>query len=185
MTRDMQNFKTLLVKSVFEVYATRYTQAHFKALITTSRATKLNRTAKLKVAYQPHKLAYYEVKQTAITTGNARKRVVSKQRGLGFKQTLTSQRKQSTLVRVKKRGRMKLVHGKLGFMGFLQSEHEAIFERKQKNTWFGKTRAPITELYGPSFAEMSTNYETRKKMQSWYDDNSEYVKELLKESDGL
>ena len=179
MTEDVKSYKELMIKSVFEVYATRETRAHFRTLIKTKRATKLTKTAIITVAYDPHPLSHFQVKQTAITTGGRRKRVVSK-RGRGYKQTFTTQKRQSTLVKVRKRGQFKLVHGRLGYMGFLQSGHDMIFERKQSKTWIGHSRAPIQRLYGLSFSQMAVSAYVQAKIQPWYDDYSKYDLELSK-----
>ena len=180
LSADMQDYKEQLIPAVFKTYATRETRSHFRHLIRTKRATKLNRTATLTVHYEPHPLSHFQVKQTAFTTGGRMKRVVSK-KGKGYRQTLTSQKRQSTLVKVRKRGHMKLVHGRLGYMGFLQSTYDMIFERKQKATWIGSTRAPISRLYGLSFSQMALSAYVQKEMAPWYKDKEHYITELTKE----
>ena len=64
---------------------------------------------------------------------------------------------------------MKLVHGRLGYMGWLHTGRKKgetgyygqegqfssqIFERSQKPTWHGGQRLPIHRLFGPAIVDM-------------------------------
>ena len=179
MTKDVHAYRDLLIKSIYQVFMTREPKAVLRSLIHTKRATKATKTAVIRIEYRPHPLSHFQIKQTAITKGRKMKRVTSR-KGLGYSQTLTGQKSQSTLVRVKRRGRLKLSHGKLGFKGFLQSLNDQIFERKQRATWYGTTRAPIQRLYGLSFSQMATNRDTQELMKPWAKDKHYYWLELEK-----
>ena len=178
VTADMQEYRSQLVDAVFDTYATRHSKTYFKLLIRTKRATKLHRIATLRVLYEPHPLSEFQVLQVAITFHNARKRVTSRKKGLGFAQTGASGKRQYTKVRVRKAGAMKLIHGKLGYKGFLQSGNRQIFERKQQRTWIGHERAPIQRLFGPSFSQMAGSREVQKKMLPWASDYHVYKFEM-------
>ena len=161
----MRQYRKDLGYVIKDTYATRHNLTYINRLMITKRATKNRLRTELHVRYVPHKLSMFIVRQTAVTTGNLRKRVVSTKRGSGFKQSITQQKRTSTLVTVIKGKPLKLVHGTMKHKGFLQDKNGNILERSQKATWSKGVRLPVHALFGLSISQMSVSHRVAVKMK--------------------
>lgn len=128
-------------------------------------------SAELSYAYKAIPLSRYPVKQYRVTTG---KKILRVSRGGSsaankFTQKTVSRANIATYVQIRKTGGMKLVHGKLGYMGWLHTGRKRgelgyygqanlfsskIFERNQQETWSGGERLPVHQLFGPSVTDL-------------------------------
>lgn len=130
-------------------------------------------------------LSKYPVKQYRITTG---KRILRVVRGgkFGkankFQNRIVSRANIATYTQIRKSGSPQLIHGKLGFMGWLHTGRRSgqtgfngqvntfasqIFERTQKATWQGNKRLPIHRLFGPSVLNLIKG----RQMQNYINTN--------------
>lgn len=127
-------------------------------------------SAELSYNYKAIPLSRYPVKQYRITTG---KKILGVKRGgkfapgNRFKQQIVNRATIATYVQIRKSGGQKLVHGKLGFMGWLHTGRKSaklaahIYERDQAATWSAGQRLPFHRLYGPSVPQLVLSKEVQ------------------------
>lgn len=129
-------------------------------------------SAELVYRYKSIPLGRYPTQQYRITT---QRKILRVSRGGKFSaankftRRVVNRASIATYVQIKKNGPKRLVHGKLGYMGWLHTGRRSgqsgfngqtntfaanIFERNQKKTWSGNVRLPIHRLFGPSITEL-------------------------------
>lgn len=128
-------------------------------------------SAELTYKFKSVSLSRYPVLQHRITTSRRVLRVArgGKYAGNKFTRKIVEEEIIETLVQIRKKGSMKLVHGKLGYMGWLHTGRRSgqvgyngqtnkfsskIFERNQQATWADGQRLPIHQLFGPSLVQL-------------------------------
>lgn len=138
----------------------------------------------LSYRYQVMPLGRYPVKQYRNTFSNlglkvSRGKPFTGHSKRGFEKKVLEKYSMATFVQIRKAGRPKLVHGKLGYKGWLHTGHKetfnqsagqkfaaAIFERKQPETWKGGKRQPIRQLFAPSLTDLLKSKEIQDYLNS-------------------